>query len=257
MAAPGAAEAAPQARHRLDPGGDRCAGARAGHGAESARDLSRLNVLLQRFLLVLVFLNAPVEDVADRDQADDAVAFEHGQMAELAIGHHFHDGGNGIVLPAADDLARHHLADRPVQHAGSPLTHHAHDIALRQDALDAAIAHHKHGADLALAKNLDRRRKLRLRLDAQDVVALGIENCTYRHWRLLEVGRAIELARSCLFQVINQQSGARAKRTDFTPAWGLMVSRAEARGAIPGSRPLLQLTLTAPREEAGREVCRI
>src|SRR5262249_3577566 len=93
-----------RARHRLDPGGDLCAGARAGHGAESARDLSRLDVLLQRFLLVLVFLNAPLDDVADRDQPNDAVAFEHGQMAELAIGHHFHDGGNGIALPAADDL---------------------------------------------------------------------------------------------------------------------------------------------------------
>src|SRR6516225_6140242 len=114
---PAACETAPhfwRPGHRFDPGGDPCAGARAGHGAESARDLSRLNVLLQRFLLVLVFLNAPLDDVADRDQPNDAVAFENGQMAELAIGHHFHDGGNGITLPAADDLARHHLADRPV-----------------------------------------------------------------------------------------------------------------------------------------------
>src|SRR5215475_1174939 len=54
-------------------------------------------------------------------------------------------------------------------------------------------------------------------------------------------GRALELARSCVVQVINQQSGAdvvggRVKRSDFTPACGLMLSRAEIRGAIPGSR---------------------
>jgi hypothetical protein len=42
---------------------------------KSARDLSRLDVLLQRFLLVLVFLNAPLDDVANRDQPNDAVAF--------------------------------------------------------------------------------------------------------------------------------------------------------------------------------------
>jgi len=37
-------------------------------------------------------------------------------------------------------------------------------------------------------------------------VALGIENCTYRHCRLLEVGRAVELARSCVVQVINSRA---------------------------------------------------
>src|SRR6516164_4883370 len=47
------------------------------------------------------------------------------------------------------------------------------------------------------------------------------------------------------------------KRTDFTPACGLIVSRAEIRGLSRVLVPLLQLPLTAPREEVGREICRI
>ena len=46
------------------------------------------------------------------------------------------------------------------------------------------------------AENLDRSGELCLRLDALDLMAFGIENCTYRHCRLLEVDRAKERARS-------------------------------------------------------------
>ena len=38
------------------------------------------------------------------------------------------------------------------------------------------LVHHQHGADLAFAKDLDRSRKLDVRLDAQDLMALGVEN---------------------------------------------------------------------------------
>jgi hypothetical protein len=105
-------------------------------------------------------------------------------MPEFAQGHHLHDGGDGVGLPATDDLARHHRADRFVQHRSTPLTQHAHNIALRQDAFDATFAHRQHSADLALRQNLDRCRKLRARLDALDLMAFGIEDCTYGHGRL-------------------------------------------------------------------------
>src|SRR4029079_12038238 len=62
---------------------------------------------------------------------------------------------------------------------------HAHDVTLRQDALEAPLAHDQHGADLALAEDLDRGREPGVRLAAQDLMAFGIENCTYRHCRLL------------------------------------------------------------------------
>src|SRR5262249_16385082 len=107
------------------------------------------------------------------------------------------------------------------------------------------------------------RRKLCLRLDAQNVVALGIENCTYRHWRLLEVGRAVELALSCVVQVINQQSGADVvggRTLSARTSRALAVLWYQGRRSSARSRVLrlvLQLPLTAPREEVGREIRRI
>jgi hypothetical protein len=62
-----------------------------------------------------------------------------------------------------------------------------------------AVAHHQYGADLAFRQNLDRSRELRLRLDALDLMAFGIENCTYRHGRLPEADRALESERGLWF----------------------------------------------------------
>ena len=104
--------------------------------------------------------------------------------------------GDGVGLPATDDLARHDRADRFVEHPGAAFAEHAHDVALRQDAFDAAFAHHQYGADLAFRQNLDRGRELCVRLDALNLMAFGIENCTYRHCRLPEADRALERARS-------------------------------------------------------------
>src|ERR1700722_14342642 len=100
------------------------------------------------------------------------------------------------MLPAADDLAGHHGADGFVEHRGTAFAEHPHDVALRQDAFDAALAHRQHRADLALRQNIDRSRKLGLRLDALDRMTFGIENCTYRHCRLPEVDHALERAQS-------------------------------------------------------------
>ena len=39
--------------------------------------------------------------------------------------------------PATHDLARHHRADRLVEHGSAALAEHAHDVALGQNAFDA------------------------------------------------------------------------------------------------------------------------
>src|SRR5579863_733240 len=111
-------------------------------------------------------------------------------MTEFPERHHLHDRSHRIGLLAAYDLARHYRADGVAEHRSTTFAQHTHDVALRQDAFDAALAHHQHGADLTLPENLDSSGKLRLRLDALDIVAFGIENCTYRHCRLPEADRA-------------------------------------------------------------------
>ncbi len=97
-------------------------------------------------------------------------------MPELAQRHHFHDGGDGVGLPATDDLSRHHAADGLLEHSGAPLAQHAHNVALGQNAFDTALAHHQHRADLLSTENLDSRREIGVWLDTQNLVAFGIEN---------------------------------------------------------------------------------
>src|ERR1700682_3386039 len=159
-------------------------------------DSGGLDIIAQRFLLGLVFPDPPLDDVADRNHADDPVALEHRQMPALAHRHYFHDCADGVGLPATNDLARHDRTDRLVKHASTAFAEHAHDVAFRQAAFHATFVHDQNGADLPFRQNLDRSRKLCVRLDALDLVAFGIENCTYRHCRLPEADRALERARS-------------------------------------------------------------
>ena len=129
-------------------------------------------------------------------------------MPEFSKRHHLHDGGDGVGLFATDDLACHHRADWLIEHGGTAFAEHAHDVALRQDAFDAAFAHRQYGADLPFRQNLDRGRELGVRFDALDLVTFGIEDCTYRHCRLPEADRALERARSLFLRVFNQQLSA-------------------------------------------------
>src|SRR5689334_13295804 len=121
-------------------------------------------------------MDAAFDDVADRDQPHHLAVLDYGQVAELADRHHFHDPGDGVGFPATHDLARHDSTHRLLDHPGAALAQHPDNVPLGKDALEPVPVHHQHGADLAFAKDLDRSRKLGLRLYAQDLMALGIEN---------------------------------------------------------------------------------
>src|SRR5882757_7521812 len=70
----------------------------------------RLDVVAQRFLLGLVFMDAALDELADR--------------------HHFHDASYGVGLAAAHDLARHDRADRLLENPGAALAQHPDNVAL-------------------------------------------------------------------------------------------------------------------------------
>src|SRR5258705_13540436 len=102
-------------------------------------------------------------------------------MPEFARGHHFHDRADGIGLPAADDLARHHHADRLVEHRCTAFAEHAHDVTFRKDAFDMVLADHQHGGGLPLPASLYRGRKPGVWFSGLAMMALWIEDWTNRH----------------------------------------------------------------------------
>ena len=78
---------------------DRC---RAGVDSHSRRD-----VLAQRGALALDLSDAPLHDVADRDDADELALIDDRHVTEFALGHALHDDRNRVGLGAGRDLARH------------------------------------------------------------------------------------------------------------------------------------------------------
>src|SRR6188472_4060537 len=101
-------------------------------------------------------MDAALDDVADRNQANHFAVLDHRQMPELAQRHHFHDAADGDGLPATDHLARHAGADRLVEHLGAAFAEHADDVAFQENAFETSGVHDQHGAYLALAEELDR-----------------------------------------------------------------------------------------------------
>ena len=76
-----------------------------------------------------------------------------GKWRNLPVGHALHDAGDRLAFGAGQDLARHRLADRLVERRRAALGKRAHDVALRQNAGDAAVgAEDQHRADAFLGK---------------------------------------------------------------------------------------------------------
>jgi len=75
----------------------------------------------------------------------------------LPIVINLHDAADRVRLPATDDL-RVITELTASSSTWRRSAKHAHDVALRQDAVDLALAHHQHRTDLAFTENLDRGR---------------------------------------------------------------------------------------------------
>ena len=111
-----------------------------------------LDVVAQRFLLGLVFLNTQLDDVADRNQTDQPAVLHHRQMPEFFRRHDFHEVGDRIRQTATDDLAGHGGADRLVERTCAAFVKRTDDVTLGQNAVDARTAHDEDGTDLPFRK---------------------------------------------------------------------------------------------------------
>src|SRR5262245_16199923 len=96
-----------------------------------------------------------LDDVADRDQAQQLAAMHHRQVAEAPVGHGLHDLVDRIVGIAGDDIARHHLARLELERPGAVRRGGANEIALRDDAHHRAlVAQYQDRADAPAAELL-------------------------------------------------------------------------------------------------------
>src|SRR3954464_14846120 len=92
---------------------------------------SRRDILLDLFGLALDVLDAPLDDVADRDDAVELAVLLDRDMAEAASGHDLHDLVDAVAFGAAPDLGGHRVAHGLRQRPRPFLGDDAHDVALR------------------------------------------------------------------------------------------------------------------------------
>src|SRR6266446_6133682 len=101
---------------------------RANPGSNVTGVYKKLYVAQSRGLF-LHFLQAMLDDVADRDDADHLILLDDRNVAELARRHPLHDRADSLRLAAYDDIARHHLSKRLREHVGALFAKHPHNVA--------------------------------------------------------------------------------------------------------------------------------
>ena len=92
----------------------------------------------KRRRFVLNVLEAAAHDVGHADDPDQFAVFDHRDMAEPPVAHDPHDSLDPVAPLTGDNFARHHVADRRFHRRRASRGHCAHDVALRQDAVDRA-----------------------------------------------------------------------------------------------------------------------
>src|SRR5690606_20490313 len=96
-------------RPRSAPPAEEAGGSGAGAGG------SGFDVALQLVQLALLVLDDRLDQVADRDHAQDRVAFDHRQVADAAFGDDLHAAVGGVVEPDGDHVGGHDVAHRRVR----------------------------------------------------------------------------------------------------------------------------------------------
>jgi hypothetical protein len=121
--------------------------------------------------------------VADRHDADERAALDHRHVAEAPRRHALHEVGDGLVLAAGHDLARHDAAYLARERALTMRGERRDDVALRQNADDAALSPRDHErADPVLRHRLRGVFQRGVGRDRHAVATLERENGTDSHW---------------------------------------------------------------------------
>src|ERR1700730_13946163 len=152
----------------------------------------RQDVFAQRRGFFFHLVEPVFDHVADRDDAGETAALDHGQMAELALGHALHQARDGFRLVAGHHLAGHHLPDLLLERSRPVRRERAHDVPLGEDSDHLPVrAGEDHRADFAVGEQLDRGGERGGGFDGEDVRSLTRQYGLHCHGTLRCYGRSM------------------------------------------------------------------
>src|SRR5262249_161716 len=133
-------------------------------------------------ILVAELLVQRLDDVADRDDADQLVAGGDGHLGDPPAAHLAHDFLDVVVDAAGDRVAGHHVADRHPTEALAALVDNPQHVPLAEDPDELpVVVDHRQRADVVLDQLGDRLADGRLAVDRDDPASLGLQYVTHLH----------------------------------------------------------------------------
>ena len=106
------------------------------------------DVAFEGLNVVLVAGDDPLDEIADRNDADNVVAVDNGQMTKVVVGHEIEAVVDGVARSNGDDGAGHDFAHLSVFGMVAFENAFAGVVALREDADEAATAEDHERADV-------------------------------------------------------------------------------------------------------------
>ena len=94
----------------------------------------RRDILLQRLSLIVQSTNVALDDVADRDDADQSAVLHYRNMAKPTVRHRFHDVFDTGAFIDRDDPRCHVTRHSLLQRISASLRHGANDVALGKNS---------------------------------------------------------------------------------------------------------------------------
>src|SRR5208283_558576 len=123
-----------------------------------------------------------LDDVADRDDADQSTGMEHGNLGDPPFAHLAHDVVDIVEDIAGDGITGHDLGDPHPAESLAPIVDDPKDIPLREDSDQPTIMiNYRQRSDVILHEPGDRFVYGRFRVDRDDSIPFGVQDIANQH----------------------------------------------------------------------------
>src|SRR5271157_1232449 len=128
------------------------------------------------------FLVHDLDDVADRDDADQCTGLDHGDLGDPPFAHLAHDVIDIVEDIAGDGTRGHDLGDSHPAEPLAPIVDDPQDIPLREDSDQPTIMiNYRQRSDVILHEPGDRFVYGRFRVDRDDSIPFGVQDIANQH----------------------------------------------------------------------------
>ncbi len=158
--------------------------------------LSGRDIFAQSLPLAVERVDVALDDVADRDDADQAACFHDWDMAKPTRRHRLHGMVDGVVARRGDDLGRHVARYRIIERGSAMFGEHPDDIAFRKYAQNAQRGiRYDDRSHAFLGQEFDHFLQGAMWLSGENVAPLFVQNAGNRRHRSLPYSGGLESGR--------------------------------------------------------------